>query len=109
MVDDMDAALRLLAESPVPAALADIDAGVFARIANRRAHDLGRSVIVGAAAFALLAGIGAGLWPIASSTWAWMGSGSIAWRGSSQIYPPERGAPPSRSTRPISADRKSAG
>src|SRR3546814_13650841 len=67
MVDDMDAALRLLAESPVPAALADIDAGVFARIANRRAHDLGRSVIVGAAAFALLAGIGAGLWPIATS------------------------------------------
>src|SRR3546814_5456504 len=67
MVDDMDAALRLLAESPVPAALADIDAGVFARIANRRAHDLGRSVIVGAAAFALLAGIGAGLWPIAPS------------------------------------------
>src|SRR3546814_7316301 len=67
MVDDMDAALRLLAESPVPAALADIDAGVFARIANRRAHDLGRSVIVRAATFALLAGNGAGLWPIATS------------------------------------------
>src|SRR3546814_6485637 len=30
------------------------------------------------------------------TTWAWMGSGSIAWRGRSQIYPPERGAPPSR-------------
>src|SRR3546814_3595460 len=64
---DRDAALRLLAESPGPAALADIDAGVFARIANRRAHDRGRSVIVGAAAFALLAGIGAGLLPIAPS------------------------------------------
>ncbi|HVI97464.1 MAG TPA: hypothetical protein VM657_00200 [Sphingomonas sp.] len=67
MVDDMDSALRLLAESPVPDALTDIDAGVFARIANRRTHDLGRSVIVGAAAFALATGIGAGLWPIAPS------------------------------------------
>lgn len=66
MVDDMDRALRLLADAPVPPALDEIDAGVFARIASRRA-ELGRSVVVGAATVALFAGVAGGLWPMNAS------------------------------------------
>ena len=68
MVEDMDRLLQLLAEAPLPSALAGIEAGVFERIARKKAQDFARRALATTAGVALVVGMIGGLWPVTTPT-----------------------------------------
>lgn len=63
-MDDLDLKLALLADAPAPPLLAGIEAGVFERIAARRAAAVSRPMLAGAAVLALVTGVAGGLLPL---------------------------------------------